>query len=340
MKVAVRSYGTYRDNLEGFGGLELRYTVHLAHFLRNEGHTVSFFDYEAGCGPEIDLAFDAPRERCDHILSKIHVHTRFSPYDSIKYDITEAHCNPCYISGRFILSLPYKYGYDAVLAAPYRDKYAHVVFLPIPYTDDMLPPGLVPGFDRKIIFWGNKGNFNSEFGPERCMHYVDNGLNTLRALVKLNQRADFTVVFALDSLIRTTRPEWREEVEALIVQLRDVQRLDHLPWSQYVRIMGQTKINTHVGDLTSGINECLLVSSVPAASEGFIFFQNVCRELKLMPPAEIATVDEIYAAYERLWFDREHYENVSRAFQAAFEDHRTQAVRKHWNNFLQIIQEG
>lgn len=334
MKIAVRSYGAERDRLDGFGGLELRYVVHWAHFLRSEGHEVHFFHENAGCDSSFDVALDAPRHACSHMRSKGHVHNWFLPFENTEIDLTEAHNNPCYTERRFVLSLPYRYGYNSALKSPHREKYASVVFLPLPYPDDLIPQGLVPGFQRKVIFWGNKGNFNPEFGPERNPHYIENGLNTLRALVKLNQRAEFTAVFALDSLIRSTRPEWRGEVESLIGQLKDVQRLDRVSWSQYRDIMGQTKINTHVGDLTSGINECLLVKAVPAASEGFIFFQDVVKDLKLMPAATVVTAEQIYDTYERLWFDKQHYARVSDTFQAAFEDHRTPALRRWWGEFL------
>lgn len=334
MKIGVRSYGTYRDHLNGFGGLELRYTVHWAHFLRTEGHEVHFFDERRGCDSSFDVALDVPRHDCSNIQAKVHVHNWFSPFDNIEASITEAFTNPCYQEKRFILSLPYRYGYSSAVRPEIRDRFGKVIFLPLPYPDDLVPPGLRPGFQRDVIFWGNKGNFNSEFGPERGMHYITNGINTLAALVKLSKRCDFKVVFVLDNLIRTTRSEWQSEVESLIAQLPRVERIDQVTWSQYLKIMSHTKINTHVGDLTSGINECLMVGAVPAASRGFIFFQDVARELDMMPPAEQATVSDIYTLYERLWFDSEYYDKVRSVFQEAFQDHRTPALRRHWAQFL------
>ena len=147
------------------------------------------------------------------------------------------------------------------------------------------------------------------------------------------------MVFALNGWITTTREEWRGEIEDLISQLKDVRRLDQVTWTQYVNIMSKTKINTHVGGLTSGINECLLTQSVPATPEKFIFFQDVAKELKIMPAPEVATTEEIYEAYERLWFDESYYLQVRDAFQDAFVDHRTDGLRNHWKTAMEKLQD-
>jgi hypothetical protein len=170
------------------------------------------------------------------------------------------------------------------------------------------------------------------------MHYITNGIETLKALVKLNKKVDFKMVFALDQYIRTTRPEWRGEVNDLISQLKDVTRLEQVTWTQYLDIMSKTKINTHVGGLTSGINECLFTGSVPATPEYFIFFRDVAKELKILPNPEVATADEIYDAYERLWLDETYYLKVRDSFQEAFVDHRTAGLRNHWKNAMEELQ--
>ncbi len=332
MKIAIRSWGSYRDNLDGFGGLELRYTVNYAHFLRSEGHEIHFFDDARGCDSSFDFAIDAPNHSCHLVKAKYHTHNWFSPKITTAIKYPEFHNNPCYQSGQMIITSPYKYGYDNAIKEVVEHNFKHLLFLPLAYPDDLVPKNLVPGFNRNIILWGNKGNFNAEFGPERNLFYVTNGINTLKALVRLNKKADFKMVFLLDNYIRDTRPEWKDEIADLISQLKDVERLDQVTWTQYVNFMAQTKINTHVGGLTSGINECLFTQGVPATPEKFIFFQDVAKELNLMPSAEIATVDEIYDAYERLWFDEQHYLYVRDAFQEAFADHRTDGLRKHWKS--------
>jgi hypothetical protein len=342
MKIAVRSWGAYRDNLDGFGGLELRYTVNYAHFLKSEGHSVHFYDGEKGCDDSFDLALDAPNGKCHLLKAKHHTHNWFSP------NITRAAQNPgingnaCYQSGQMLVSDPYRYGYDKATSVEegLEHNFKHILFLPIAYPDDLMPQNLVPGFDRNTIFWGNKGNFNRNFGAERNMHYVTNGIETLKALVKLNKKADFKMVFALNGFITTTREEWRGEIEDLIGQLKDVRRLDQVTWTQYLSIMAKTKINTHVGGLTSGINECLFTKSVPATPEKFIFFQDVAKEINMMPSAQTATADEIYDAYERLWFDEDYYLHVYEAFQDAFVDHRTAGLRRHWKTAMEKVQEG
>ena len=340
MKIAVRSYGSDRDHLDGFGGLELRYTVNYAHFLLSEGHQVHFFDDTHGCDSSFDLALDAPNHNCHLIKAKYHTHNWFSPSTTCVAKNPGIHETQCYQSGQMIISDPYRYGYDNTMKMKVEHNFKHILFLPLAYPDDLIPSNLAPGFERKVILWGNKGNFNPEFGPERDMHYITNGIETLKALVRLNKKADFQTVFVLDNYIRDTRLEWKDEIEDLIRQLKNVDRLDQVPWSHYVNIMSQTKINTHVGGLTSGINECLLTQSVPATPEKFIFFQDVAKELNIMPSAEVATVDEIYDAYEHLWFDEQYYLHVRDAFQDAFVDHRTEGLRRHWQAAMEELEDG
>lgn len=340
MKIAVRSWGSSRDHLDGFGGLELRYTVNYVHFLRSEGHEVHFFDDRRGCDSSFDFAIDAPNDNCHTVKAKYHTHVWFSPRTTNAAKNPGIHERECYQSGQMVVSDPYRYGYDNATKQEVEHKFKHVLFLPLAYPDDLMPKNLVPGFERKIILWGNKGNFNPEFGLERNMFYVTNGINTLKALVRLNKKADFKMVFLLDNYIRDTRPEWRGEIADLIGQLKDVERLDQITWTQYVNFMAQTKINTHVGGLTSGVNECLFTQSVPATPEKFIFFQDVAKELNIMPSAEVATVNEIYDAYERLWFDEQYYFRVRDAFQDAFVDHRTAGLRKHWQAAMEELEDG
>jgi len=339
MKIAIRSWGKYRDNLDGFGGLELRYTVNYAHFLRSEGHEVHFFDDALGCDSSFDFAIDAPNHNCHAVKAKYHTHNCFSPGTINASKNPKIRDHSCYQSGQMIISDPYRYGYDNAMKGEVEHNFKHILFLPLAYPDDLIPPNLVPGFDRNTIFWGNKGNFNPNFGPEIKMHYITNGIETLKALVKLNKKADFKMVFALDEYIRTTRKEWRGEIEDLIGQLKDVARLDQVTWTQYVNIMAKTKINTHVGGLTSGINECILTQSVPATPEKFIFFQDVAKELKILPSPNVATADEIYDAYEHLWLDETYYLKVRDSFQEAFVDHRTEGLRTHWKKAMEVLQD-
>ena len=340
MKIAVRSYGSYRDNLDGFGGLELRYVVNYAHFLRNEGHEVHYFDDVLGCDSSFDFAIDAPNHNCPTVKAKIHTHNWFSPCTTVAAQNPGICDNQCYQSGQLIITDPYRYGYENAMKSEVEHNFKHILFLPIAYPDDLMPKNMVPGFERNVIFWGNKGNFNPEFGPERAMYYVTNGIETLKALVRLNKKADFKTVFVLDNYFRETRLEWREEIADLVGQLKDVERLDQVTWTRYLDIMSQTKINTHVGGLTSGINECIFTQGAPATPVEFIFFQDVAKELNIMPSAEIATAGEIYDAYERLWFDESYYLHVRDAFQDVFVDHRTEGLRKHWQAAMEELENG
>jgi hypothetical protein len=243
---------------------------------------------------------------------------------------------PCVQKGDCYFSNPYidtfsKLEESAVAAA---GKFIPL-FTPLPYADNWLPQNLPPGFDRQEIMWCNKGSLDPKFGPEHAPYYPENSVNLLKALVKLNQKADFKITFVLDSLIRTARPEYG--TEALISQLKNVERVDKIPWSNLVNRMSLCKINTHAGGLTSAINEALFVGTAPLTNSHFGFFNELCQELNIVPNPQHATTEEIYDGLEKLWFDREHYTNVVNSFEELFRYHRTQGVRKAWEDLLEVM---
>ncbi len=335
MKIAVCSYGPEQHHINAYGGLEVRFAVNWAQFLAEEGHEVYFFDpHGRGVDTSFDLAIDCMMERCDNVKARKHIHTSFST-TSLGAEVVQN--SECYQAGNFIYGSPYRVDYLKSLSMSASEGFKHIpAFLPIPYLDSLLPHDMQRGFDRTGISWVNKGNFNSEFGPDCNYHFVTNGIQTLQALVKLNQKADFKITFALDSLIRSTRQEWRGEIEALIGQLRQVERVEILPWTKLIALLTTCKLNTHAGGLTSSVNEALYAGTVPVTPANFIHLGTVA----VIPHATETTTKGIYDAYERLWFDEKYYNQINDAFQDHFRDHRTAGVRRAWKNLCQQLDLG
>jgi hypothetical protein len=328
VKIAVSGHGANQDHLDGFGGLEQRFGVNWAHFLRTEGHEVHFFDINQGTDSSFDLAIDCPIEKCHHIKARRHIHGSFNPISLCSRDVQD---NPCYQEGKYLYSNPYRTEYLKSLGMSASGGFKHTpVFMPLPYPDDLLPVGMQTGFARSQIAWSNKGNFHPAFTREFNYHLIEDGIKHLKALVRLNQRADFKITFLLDSMIRNTGPEWRAEVEGLIAQLKQVERLETIPWSQLVQLLGRCKLNTHVGSLTSSVNETVFTYGIPVTPAGFGHLATV----DLLPPHRESTVEQVYDTYERLWFDEKFYHQIRDAFQDTFRDHRTEAVRKAWKDLI------
>ncbi len=331
MKIAVSGHGADKNHIDGFGGLEHRFGVNWSHFLQNEGHEVHFFDLNTGVDASFDLAIDCGVERCDNIKARQHIHGSFKP---ISLHSTDAQSTQCYQEGKYIYSSPYRVDYLNSLGMSSSEGFKHTpVFMPLPYPDDLLPSDIEPGFNRSQIAWANKGNFHPAFTREFNYHLIEDGIKHLKALIKLNQKADFTITFLLDSMIRGTGKEWRGEVESLIGQLKQVERLETLPWRQLVQRLSKCKLNTHVGRLTSSVNEAVFTYGLPVTQPKFVHLSTVA----LIPPVAECTVDNLYDTYERLWFDKKFYYQVSGAFQDHFRDHRTEGVRRAWKNLLQQL---
>ena len=330
MKIAVCDYGQGQHTLNAYGGLEVRFAVNWAEYLKSIGHEVHFVDYiNSSVDGSFDLAIDCLIEKCDNVHASHHIHTSFN---TVSLNAAEVQENQCYRSGNFLYGSPYKKDYNKSLALAARGYKHKPIFMPIPYLDEWKPESL-PSFDRSGIMWANKGNFAVDFGWDKHPEYVENGLILLRSLVKLNKKTDFDIYFLLDGLITSARPEFREEIEFLRGQLKSVVKFNKLPWTKMVETVSNCKFNTHAGGLTSGINEAIFTNSLPMTPENFIHLPTV----DLLPTAKNATEDEVYEVYERLWFDSELYYKVLGAFEDHFQDHRDAGVNNAWSHLCSLL---
>lgn len=321
MKITMQAYGP-ENTINSYGGLEVRFAVNWAHWLREQGHQVDFFHQSVGCDDTYDVCFDAPVSEaypCSKWRAKTHVHSYFSP------DVSGLKFLECYQKGHAIISHPTEFSYNAGLTMCPDFKR---VFTPIPYSDNLKPASTQDSFNRTEIMWCNKGNFHQQYGEDH--HYYKHGLNTLKALVRLNQRVEFKITFILGSLI-----VHRPEVVELIKKLKQVEVLNTVPWTNLVERMARCKINTHAGGLTSAIFESIFCETLPLVPNDFGFFGEEAREVNFTPSAQIVTEDEIYDSMERLWLDGNYYNEKNAIFTRAFEPHRH--PKAHWKKFLEEI---
>lgn len=332
LKIAFQAYG--QNHINGYGGLEQRFAVNWAYFLKEEGHDVHFLKEGAGCDSSFDLYWNAPvcsipARQCPPIKARKHIHSYFH------FDVRSVieFC-PCHERGECYFSSPYIDTFHKM--KDFADEMGNfkAVFTPIAYPDKWRPD-VSPGFDRTEIMWANKGSLDPQYGPENAPHYPENSVKLLQALIRLNQKADFKITFVLNSLISNARPEYG--VPELIGQLKNVDSVDRLPWTQLVKKMSHCKINTHAGGLTSAINECFFVDTVPLANRNFGFFNSLCQDLDIIPDPQNASSDEIFEGLDRLWFDREWYNKVNDSFQELFIHHRTEGLRKSWVDLEEIV---
>lgn len=343
MKIAVRSH-EHTNGIDGYGGLEQRLAAMWGYVLQREGHDVHFFHENIGCDESFDLAIECPSEPDRSCCSspvrtraKRHIHSSYG-IGSITHPVVLN--SECYQSGKYILSVPHRQPYLDGLGQMAQGNKAQVIFLPLPYPDELMPSGLEKGFNRTEIWWGNKGNFDAVIHPQHHAYqpFVVNGINTLKALIRLNQKVDFKITFLLTQRTQEATSRWPEwGVEELIAQLKNVERLETLPWTELVRRIGKCKLNTHPGGLTSSVHETIFTHGVPVTPKDSAHMFLRSPGVALIRDRADATVDEIYNTYERLWFDEKFYTQVYEAYQESFLDHRSENVKKYWNRALEML---
>lgn len=324
MRIAVRTYGSEGDQVNGFGGGEQRWTANLAHFLRSEGHEVIRCNegQDAGC----DVFFDASWERCQHVRSPKHVHFSFFGPNPGAKEISE-----CVRSGNCNLAGPYRTAYNNLLKWAKVEKH-NSFFVPQPYPDDLMPAPAreVRGFERNEIFWGTKDNFHPVFDPQRDPNtgrehvFIENGLNTLRALIRFQDKVPFKMHFLLKHHL--DQAPARLGVPALLDQIKDKQFYTVVPWQPLVGILSRCKLNVPVGGLWGSIPETIFTNGYP-----LIYPQNQFSDDfgSIMPLVREVTEDEVYDAINTLWFDEKIYERNRELLNDLFKDHRTEGLRRN-----------
>lgn len=334
MRIAIRKYFTPAENtIDGFGGGEQRWSANLAHFLSREGHDVirCAEGEDAGC----DLFLDASWERCQFGKARAHIHFSFSGANAGALQFPES----CINTGTCNFACPYLETHQETIRWTEFQPNVNPIFLPQPYPDDLLPAhSSIHGFERNGIFWGTKDMFHPNFCKPECIRpdgreqvFVQNGLDTLRALLRLQRRVNFDMTFILAHHLQQS-PE-RLGVRELLQQFRNVKFGTIVAWTTIIDVLSSCKLSVPVGGLWGSTPESMFAKSLPMLYPNNQFYAG----MQILPLVLDATEDSIYDTLERLWFDRDAYTASYNALQEKFKDHRTEGLRKNFAVALQKV---
>lgn len=325
MRIAIRDYGQMGNQINGFGGGETRWTANLDRFLRTEGHEV--FRCAEGQDKNCDLFLDASWERCQHVNAPVHVHFSFFACNRGALEF------PCLPSGKCNMAVPYQLqwiknqNWMKELDKPFNN-----IFLPQPYPDDLLPANIdqIRPFDRTGIFWATKDMFHPNFEklqrPNGKEHvFTQGGLDTLKALLRLQDKADFKMHFLMKHFLDAAHP--RYGVPEMLSRFKNSQFYGVVPWTGLVELAAQCKLNVPVGGLWGSIPESIFVRSLPVSYMRNCWSENFGT---ILPFPENANEQDIYEALETLWFDERVYQRQFDVQQVLFEDHRTEGLRRNF----------
>lgn len=323
MKIAIRTYGGNGDQVDGFGGGEQRWSANLAHFFHTEGHEVIRCNegQDVGC----DIFFDASWERCMFSRARAHIHFSFSGTNRGALEF------PCIRSGRCNYANPYRQTHEEGTQWSVEEPNVNAVFVPQPYPDNLLPShAQIHGFQRNDIFWGTKDMFHPTFcKPEHLRAggrehvFVQNGLDTLRALIRLQKKVNFGMHFILKHHIDDAPA--RLGVPDLLAQLKNVTYHSVTPWTEVVNLLSSSKFNVPVGGLWGSAPESIFAKSLPLLYPRNQFYFG----MDILPNVNDVTEDQIYDTMERLWLDERAYTEIYDVLQEKFKDHRTDGLRKN-----------
>ncbi len=328
MRIAIRTYGQ-GDNIDGFGGGEQRWTANLSHFLQSEGHQIIRCNegQDRGC----DVFLDASWERCDKVNSPHHIHFSYFGYTSGMLE------SACFRSGQCNVAVPYRLTWNENRKQQQNVPHKYnLMLIPQPYPDNLLPAeAAVPGFNRSDIFWATKDNFHPNFAkpdqlrPDGREHvFIQGGLDTLRALIRLQDKAEFKIHFLLKHHLDQA-PE-RLGVPQLLDQIKDKQFYNVVPWSGVIHLLTQCKLNVPVGGLWGSIPETIFANSMPLLFPRNQFSGDFGS---ILPHPENADGQDIYEAMEALWFNENIYQSNFDVLQGLFQEHRTEGMRR----LMQIV---
>ncbi len=324
MKIAIRDFGSIGNTVNGYGGGEQRWSANLAHFLAAEGHDL--IRCAEGQDHNCDLFLDASWERCQNIKAPVHVHFSFFACNAGGLEF------PCLPSG------------DCNMAVPYRNEWIKNVewnkkleksftnlFIPQPYPDAFLPAAAnaVEGFARTEIMWASKDMFHPNFvstprSAELEHVFVQGGLDMLRALLRLQEKAEFKMNFLMSHFLDQAHP--RLGVPELLSRFRNVEFQGQLPWTDLLEVAAKCKLSVPVGGLWGSIPEAVFTKGLPMYCQRNLFSAYFgCR----LPTAELTDEDDMYEALEDLWFDEKVYQRDFEIQQILFEDHRTEGLRRN-----------
>lgn len=320
MRIGMQDFETQNNhNYPGRG--EQRWAMSWVRFLTEEGYDVQI----RNCGDDrgIDLFLYAPWETCCYSQAAKHIHFSF-------FGVSDGYKQfPCFESGTCNIAVPYKITYDSCLQKAIELNVG-LFLMPTPYPDSWIPADLTPGFHRTGIVWANREIFCPEYEDFKrgALHIPENGVCSLKALVRLAQETTFQLTIVGEDIDRAAA---HRGVPDILAGLPHVQKYPTLRWSRLIGVMGQQKLNLTAGGQLGSTAEALLCGVAPV-----LYADNFVNHKKfLLPRVKAATEDDIYQALKTLWFDSDIYQQALDFYEIDFQHHRTAYLRQYWQQVLE-----
>lgn len=150
---------------------------------------------------------------------------------------------------------------NCLLVTPYRSLGTECMVIPYAYYEDRP----APGFDRKTLGWTVRNPFaGKEMDGPKIVH-----LEHLKACHKLVEEGYRLVIFSNNSYYEWPTPD---KPRILLDELREnplVTVVDHLPYSEYLALLGETSVVLPLNGIGS-TTEALKLGSLPLAWENVV----------------------------------------------------------------------
>ncbi len=333
-------------------GSEDRWALNWIHLLRQNGHDAVQIDKNFSSAEEFDLFFQTvkhPNISChtEHINAKRHVHMAFGLPEKGYLEPFECHNRgeTCF------LAFPHQKLYELAVGEHEDSLNFRAVFLPTPYTDDILPGDTTFGFDRKEITWMLKRvwhpnpNSSHEF---RLESYKELGIWTLKAIKKLASKTDLQLNYAQENDYGGGILPVPEEAQAILNGIENLNYMTGVNFAGVLQHMSRSKISISIAGLTGSVMESVFCGCLPLAynnpvSPGVskivpITLTTVASSQGLVLPfAKDVVQDDIYELLEDFWFDEELYTRGREAYLEDFRFHTAKFALQKFNKLVEIV---
>ncbi|KKN22542.1 hypothetical protein LCGC14_0914070 [marine sediment metagenome] len=325
-------------------GGNYRWCSNLSQFLRREGHEI--VHRNPGQDGDCDLFIFPERWKSHECQAKNVLQFQWGADSNFKNDIA-------FQEGKSVISCSYRIHQNTLetVQLQWEQETGHKSYsalLPWAYPDwfidEYMPDHTLDDpFNRNIITWISKGWYEPHYpslpsGRAR----IDNGVNTLKALVKLNQTVDFKLIMFGsqtwgNNQFERIPAEYR--MKELAAQLKDVEyRTGN--WFDVMKIAPHSKLNLHVAGLPSSLSEMNLARALPAVyTDNVDIRSTVPQDISLLGEMQYATEDSIYDALYTFWTDSGTYHCALDYHQEWFKEHRTDGLRKCWGHALEVLRD-
>lgn len=325
-------------------GGNYRWCSNLKQFLQREGHEVVVRrqGQDGDCG-----LFIYPERWVAHLCqAKYVLQFQWGADSNFKDDAA-------FKTGKSVISCPYRVHQDTLegVQLKWEQETGHKSYsalVPWAYPDwfikEYMPDYILDDpFDRKIITWLSKGWYQPSYEstPAGRARYT-NAVNTMKALVKLNQTRDFKLIMFGSSTWgdnQLARIPAHLGMAELVAKLKDVEYRSG-NWFDVMKLAPHVKINLHPAGLPSSLSEMNLARALPMVYVDNVDIRNsISEDIGLLGKMVDATEDSIYTALEIFWTERAAYNRAIDFHQEWFKEHRTEGLRKCWARAIEVLEE-